>query len=173
MKVRILTLGFDPELGRFDDQSVREFLADKELVKLREHFFVHRGRPHLTLVLTYRAGNGSPPPRAAAVSHTRRETWRELLKPADMALFNTLREWRSQKAKADGVPPYVICTNRELAAVVCARPQSLSKLGEIEGFGSAKVKKYGAEMIAYLHPSADGKASASKQPEASKSGDDG
>ena len=37
-------------------------------------------------------------------------------------LFNTLRDWRSEPAEADGFPPYVICNNRQLAGVLRLRP---------------------------------------------------
>jgi superfamily II DNA helicase RecQ len=69
---------------------------------------------------------------------------------AELPLFNALRDWCAERSKRDGVPPYVICTNRQCAAMVKARPQSLSKLAEIEGFGKAKLEKYGQEILALL-----------------------
>jgi superfamily II DNA helicase RecQ len=44
----------------------------------------------------------------------------------------------------------VICTNRQLAFVARHRPQSLAKLGEIDGFGRGKVERYGSEMVTLL-----------------------
>lgn len=154
MKLRILTLPFDLQLGRFDDEPLRQFLADKELVAVKDHFFVHQGLPCLVLVLTY---TQVPVPAARPRSDERserRDAWRELLEPTDLPLFNTLREWRTARAREDGIPPYVICTNRQLAEVIRARPQTLAGLGEIDGFGQAKLKKYGSEIIAYLRPAA-------------------
>jgi hypothetical protein len=51
-----------------------------------------------------------------------------MVSEADLPLFNTLRDWRLERSKQKGVPPYVICTNRQLAATVQARPQSLVNL---------------------------------------------
>ncbi len=150
MKLRIMTLPFDPELGRFDDEPVQRFLADKELIGLRDHFFDHLGQPHLALVLVYRSVVVAAKSEKAAGKKARREDWRDLLEKSDWPLFNTLREWRGQKAKDEGIPPYVICTNLQLAQIVRIRPRTVSKLGEIEGFGSAKLKKYGEELISYL-----------------------
>ena len=48
------------------------------------------------------------------------------------------------------MPPYVICTNKMFAALVKARPQSLTQLGNIEHFGKAKLEKYGRELLAIL-----------------------
>jgi len=63
----------------------------------------------------------------------RDESWKENVAEADWPLFNTLRDWRSARSKRDGVPPYVICTNKQLAALIVARPQTLGQLGEVEG----------------------------------------
>jgi superfamily II DNA helicase RecQ len=68
---------------------------------------------------------------------------------------NALRDWRSERSKREGVPPYVICTNRQFAAMVKARPQSLATLAEIEGVGKAKLEKYGRDLLAILAPASD------------------
>jgi hypothetical protein len=36
VKARVLTLPFDPGLGRFDDEAIRNLLTGKELVELRD-----------------------------------------------------------------------------------------------------------------------------------------
>ena len=51
MLVRILTLRFDDALGGFDDTPVQDLLKDKEVVAIREHFFVKNAVPYLTLVI--------------------------------------------------------------------------------------------------------------------------
>lgn len=65
-------------------------------------------------------------------------------------MFNALRDWRAEQAKEDGVPPYIICTNKQLGAIVKARPGSLSQLGEIDGIGKAKIEKYGQIILGML-----------------------
>lgn len=92
-----------------------------------------------------------PAPIAAAgkpVTNKGDESWRHLITEAEVPLFNTLREWRSARCKHDGVPPYVICNNRQLAAIVKSRPQSLAELGQVEGFGEAKLRSYGPDILA-------------------------
>ena len=159
MHVRVFTLRFDPAIEAFDDAPVREFLADKAICDVRDHFFVREGVPYLTLVLTYHPGAAPAPTPAAepgAGVRRRDESWRELLSKADWPLFNTLREWRAERAKADGVPPYVIANNRQLAEVVKDCPQTLSALGVIEGFGDAKLRRYGKELLALVAGAAVG-----------------
>ena len=64
-----------------------------------------------------------------------------------MPLFNTLRQWRSEKSKKDGVPPYVILNNKQLAELCQNRPRSKYDLLKVEGIGKAKVEKYGDDIL--------------------------
>jgi len=75
------------------------------------------------------------------------EDWRKILKESDLGLFNLFREWRSKRSKKEGVPPYVLFTNNQLAQIVIKRPQSLADLSKIEGIGKAKLEKYGQEIL--------------------------
>jgi ribonuclease D len=69
----------------------------------------------------------------------------------DRLLFNTLRTWRSRKAPAEGAPPYVILTNRELLGIVLRKPENRTALGQISGIGCAKVERYVKEILEALH----------------------
>jgi len=150
MRVRLFTLRFNPATESFDDTAVTQFLADKEVCSIRDHFFIKDDTPYLTLVVCYRPSALPPPPEAQREGRQRDESWRETLPKEDWPLFNTLRDWRSERAKADGIPPYVICNNRQLAEVVRARPDTLTALGAIEGFGEGKLKRYGQELLALV-----------------------
>ena len=91
---------------------------------------------------------------------TRDESWKEILTPHDQPLFNALRDWRMQRSRLEGIPPYVICNNRQLAEMAHNRPQSLGALMRIGGIGKKKAEKYGEEMLAVLSRAAwDKKAS--------------
>jgi DNA helicase-2/ATP-dependent DNA helicase PcrA len=61
-----------------------------------------------------------------------------------------LREWRSERAKADNVPPYVVFHDSVLHAIAAARPSSLGELAQISGVGPAKLERYGDEVLALL-----------------------
>jgi ATP-dependent DNA helicase RecQ len=68
----------------------------------------------------------------------------------DAKLFEALKTWRRETAHANGVPPYVIFHDATLADMVRAKPSTLPALGRISGIGEAKLKKYGAEVLAVL-----------------------
>jgi superfamily II DNA helicase RecQ len=150
MLVRIFTLRFNPVTESFDDSVVAGFLADKDVLSIRDHFFVKDDTPYLTLVIRYRAAALPASAETAKPEQKRDDSWREALTEADWPLFNTMRSWRSERAKQEGIPPYVICNNRHLAEIVKARPRTLAALGQIEGIGEAKLKKYGKELLALI-----------------------
>ncbi|HET9355740.1 MAG TPA: HRDC domain-containing protein, partial [Sphingomicrobium sp.] len=58
--------------------------------------------------------------------------------------------WRRERAKAQGVPPYVIFHDSTLRAVAAARPANLSGLSLIEGIGDTKLERHGESLLAAL-----------------------
>jgi superfamily II DNA helicase RecQ len=148
MFVRVITLRFDPVIESFDDAPLRDFLKDKEVLAIRDHFFIKNEAPYLVVLVTYAATSAAPPPTVAPPAQE--GGWRALITAEELPLFNTLRDWRTERSRQEGVPPYVICTNRQLAAMVKARPQSLTRLADIQGFGKAKLEKYGRDMLGIL-----------------------
>jgi hypothetical protein len=154
MLARVLTLRFNSLMDGLDDAPLREFIKDKEVLAIREHFFMRNELPYLALLVTYNIPvpqpNTAPAQQAGNQPGRREESWREWVAEADIPLFNALRDWRAERSKQDGLPPYVICTNRQLAAMIADRPQTLAKLGQVEGFGKNKLERYGKEILTVL-----------------------
>jgi DNA helicase-2/ATP-dependent DNA helicase PcrA len=69
------------------------------------------------------------------------------LSPADEPLLAALIEWRRQRARADGVPAYVVADNRTLAAIAARRPTDAGGLLGVPGIGQRKVAAYGDEIL--------------------------
>lgn len=67
---------------------------------------------------------------------------------ADATLFEALRTWRRDTARAADVPPYVVFSDATLAAIVHAKPQDLAALNRVPGIGEAKLKRYGPAVLA-------------------------
>ena len=150
MLARVLTLRFDPVRDGFDDTALRDFLKDKEVLSIRDYFFIRHEVPYLAVLVTYSLPQLAAQPVADKPREQRDTSWRELMTEADLPVFNALRDWRTEQSKQDGVPPYVICTNRQFAEMVKARPRSLAGLANIDGFGKTKLEKYGSKILAIL-----------------------
>jgi DNA helicase-2/ATP-dependent DNA helicase PcrA len=72
------------------------------------------------------------------------------LSPEGERLEQALREWRSQTAKADKVPAYVVMNDAELKGVAMAAPKTLSQLGRCRGMGPIRLERYGDEILAVI-----------------------
>ncbi|HEX4679335.1 MAG TPA: ATP-dependent DNA helicase UvrD2 [Gaiellaceae bacterium] len=71
-------------------------------------------------------------------------------KPAWTPDAEKLRVWRLERAKADGVPPYVVFHDSVLHQIAASYPQSLGELAQIAGVGPTKLDRYGDELLALL-----------------------
>ncbi|MDO8962937.1 MAG: DNA helicase RecQ [Coriobacteriia bacterium] len=72
----------------------------------------------------------------------------------DEGLFERLREVRREIAAEQGVPAYVVFSDRSLADMAARRPADRDEFLEVHGVGSAKLKRYGdvfLEAIASGH----------------------
>jgi DNA helicase-2/ATP-dependent DNA helicase PcrA len=62
-------------------------------------------------------------------------------------LLGALRAWRTQRARSDAVPAFVVAHDSTLAAIAEARPTSLAGLRRIKGMGPTKLERYGVEIV--------------------------
>lgn len=144
MDVRVVTLRYSDGIQGFSEDALLKTSSGREVLDAREHFFVHGNVPHMAVVLLL--GD-------AAVSRGRRppgpDPGKEL--PEDRkALYRTLRTWRNERAKTDGVPSYVIARNVQVAEICKRLPRSLAELKEIDGIGEATCEKYGRDILARI-----------------------
>jgi ATP-dependent DNA helicase RecQ len=68
----------------------------------------------------------------------------------DRALFERLKAWRSEEARQQGVPAYVIFHDRTLAAIAARRPGTLAELADVDGVGGRKLERYGPALLDLL-----------------------
>ena len=68
------------------------------------------------------------------------------LSTRDRELFDLLRNWRVEIAKAKGVPPYVIFHDKTLATIATERPTDQGELLQISGVGEKKAGRYGEDI---------------------------
>jgi DNA helicase-2/ATP-dependent DNA helicase PcrA len=89
---------------------------------------------------------------ASSVGRERREPGaaRARLGVDDAVLFDALRAWRLERARADKVSPFIVAYDAVLAAIAERRPRSDGELLDIPGIGPGKVEKYGEEILAIL-----------------------
>ena len=69
------------------------------------------------------------------------------LGPRERARWDRLRAWRTDTAKRDGVPAYVIFHDATLAEIARAAPDSIDDLRHIPGIGARKLERFGDELL--------------------------
>jgi superfamily II DNA helicase RecQ len=149
--VKVITIPFQDSLQGFDDEKLSSFISTRRVLSLREFFFLKDGCPYLTFVICYESDFNQKQNIEQNKSFQKSdESWKNLLSDKDLPLFSILRDWRKTQAEKEGVPPYIVFTNRELAMLVNKKPQSKSQLGEIEGIGAKKIEKYGEHLLSML-----------------------
>ncbi|WTK83056.1 ATP-dependent DNA helicase UvrD2 [Streptomyces sp. NBC_01511] len=70
--------------------------------------------------------------------------------PSDMdeALYERLREWRSDQARQLGQPAYCVFTDKTLMAIAESVPGDDGELSRISGVGGRKLERFGADVLA-------------------------
>lgn len=113
-----------------------------------------RGERPIALLLPTRAapvvaGTGRGLVRPARTAPT------EGLDPRAALLFEALRAHRLTLARDQGVPPYMIASDRSLRDLAVLRPKRLSDLLMAHGIGKGKVEKYGQGLLDVVAEQAD------------------
>jgi DNA helicase-2/ATP-dependent DNA helicase PcrA len=74
----------------------------------------------------------------------------------DEDLLAALHTWRTRAAESAGVPEFCIFTDSALIAIAEACPSDADQLAEVSGLAPAKIRKYGADVLALLTAAAPG-----------------
>ncbi|MBN8978441.1 MAG: DNA helicase RecQ [Rhizobiales bacterium] len=95
-----------------------------------------------------------PAPPRARRSKTARSTAPSAVTEADRDLFEALRRKRTELARAQNVPPYVIFHDKTLIELAATRPASRTAMAKVPGIGDAKLERYGEAFLTVIagHP---------------------
>ena len=89
-----------------------------------------------------------------------KKDYRELLPEEAFARFARYRDIRREVSQQQGVPPYVVFTDEELAKLAEHEQLTAALMQQIQGIGQQRVKKYGQ----YFLPESQPQQQAGQQP---------
>lgn len=95
-----------------------------------------------------------PAPRRPAVSTATPDG------PASTHVLEALKQWRRERATADGVPPYVILHDKHLEVIASRLPSTLRELAPCPGIGPTKLERYGDEILEVIEAAGGGPSAA-------------
>lgn len=69
----------------------------------------------------------------------------------DISVGQKLREWRLQKSKSEGVPPYIIMKDETLNELLQKLPITKPELQDIKGLGPSRISRFGNEILSIIN----------------------
>lgn len=91
------------------------------------------GRARLAIGESGRAAGTTRPPRGG---------------PSERSpLSNALRAWRTERAKADAIAPFIVFHDTTIEAIADRRPTTIAELRRVPGVGPTKLDRYGEEIL--------------------------
>ena len=146
MKVQLFKIRLSDEFIYADQNVLDRFLQENNILKY-ETAFVKDEASYWSVVLYYEElklqVNESKPKKYSVQNDTE-------LSSDEIKILDSLKLWRSEKAKDQKLPVYFIATNKELFSIAKYKPAKKEELLEIKGFGKHKIENYGEEIIEIL-----------------------
>lgn len=127
------------------ESEVNQFLAAHRVASIDRHLIQRDGAAVWALCVTYLGG--AP---ASTGGRKPKIDYKEVLSPDDFERYAALRRLRKELAEREGVPPYALFNNEQLATLVRDRVASKAELRKIPGVGPARVEKYGDPFLEKL-----------------------
>ena len=72
-------------------------------------------------------------------------------RPVDEALYQRLSAWRLDRSRRDGVPAFVVFSNKTLREIAALAPGDLPALSDVWGVGASHLARYGDEVLAVVN----------------------
>jgi len=129
------------------EDELNQFLATHRVMAVDRQLVADGTRSAWAICITYVDAGGSP---GADASGKKRVDYRDVLPDAEFQVFVKLRDLRKQLAEREGVPPYALFTNEQLAEMIRRHVASAADLQRIDGVGPARVEKYGRAFLDVL-----------------------
>jgi DNA helicase-2/ATP-dependent DNA helicase PcrA len=137
-------------LPRVEEKELpsRQARTPAQVAEERRLLYVGLTRAKRILWVTW---SGTPSPFLAELGVARTRSIRtSARKAAWTPLGERLRAWRLERARTDGVPPYVVFHDSVLHEIAETRPASLAELAQVAGVGPAKLERYGPDVLLAL-----------------------
>jgi len=128
--------------------KLNDFLIGHRIIAVEKHFVADGANSFWSFCVTYTEDQEGLSGRKKG--QRQRVDYRELLSEDEFSIYARLRELRNQLAKKEGVAPYLVFNNEQLARMVQNKVRSKAALLEISGVGQARVDKYSQEFLPLL-----------------------
>lgn len=142
MKVKVFTIRLTENELEIDQNSLNDFLEMVTFIKSSTQFVEVENGSHWSVLVHYE--EISEAKNADSIQEVE-------LTEREQLIYQNLKQWRAEKATELGFKSFMICHNSVLMNIAVCKPESISQLRKIKGFGEVKLNKYGEDIIALLN----------------------
>jgi superfamily II DNA helicase RecQ len=151
MQFRFFTIPVHDGGGAADD--LNQFLNAHRILAVDRHLLADAANSTWAVCVSFDEGGTArrgalPSPRGPKVDY------REVLSEPEFAVFSRLRALRKTLSDQEGVPPYAVFTNEQLARIVQDRIVTITGLRELQGVGASRAEKYGEAFLGMMRDAA-------------------
>ena len=135
MKTKIFKIRLSEEFIYDDQKRLDHFLQENNILKY-ETAFVKEEENYWSVILYYEE-------LKVQFNEPKNEKYsaeQEQLNSDEIKILDSLKLWRSEKAKEKSLPVYFIATNKELLSIAKYKPIKKEELLDIKGFGKYKIE---------------------------------
>ncbi|WP_395044938.1 HRDC domain-containing protein [Flavobacterium sp.] len=141
MQVKLFNIRLDSKNLEIDQNSLNDFLETINFKKSDTHFIESESN-YWSVLVHYEEQVESKVDEPIQLHN---------LSDNEQNVYNNLKNWRSEKAEQLGLKNFMICHNSELINIAITKPNSISELKKIKGFGNLKSEKFGDDIISLLN----------------------
>ena len=123
---------------------INKFLRSHRILRVEKEFVPAGTNSQWCFCVEYLEG-GEPQKRSGKKST--RIDYREVLPQEAFARFARYREIRKALAAQEGIPPFIIFTDKEIAAMAEAEELTPAMMRSVKGIGEKKIAKYASHFI--------------------------
>jgi superfamily II DNA helicase RecQ len=134
-----------PVHGGDAEIEANQFACSHRIVAVERQFVPLGLDSFWALCFRYQDGDENP-----ALLRKGKIDYRDVLSEAEFVVFAKLRTLRKEISEREGLPPYALFTNEQLAAMVRQQIRTKADMGKIEGVGPARLEKYAEAFLAIL-----------------------
>jgi superfamily II DNA helicase RecQ len=153
MQCRHFTIRLSPQHLIEDEERLNTFLRQVQVHSVQTSLVAPKGERWSVLVFfEERAAAVAAPERREGPPQAMEGGNAPELTAEEQRVYERLRAWRGERAKAEGVPPYVVAHNAALR-YIARHHMSLAAaedLAPIKQFGAQKAARYGADILQLL-----------------------
>lgn len=121
--------------------ELNKLLGSKKIIDVEKQFIADGKASFYSVAVRYIENSKPDEPKRSKVDY------KEVLSPEVFQVYALLRDARSEIATTDGVPPYAVFNNAELAEIAELPELTLAAISKVKGVGKNKLEKYAKKML--------------------------